>query len=143
MRGGWRVGAYDWVLDAGLWDGVLVGYYRCDDLFFVWCGEDEALGGADYAAGGGCGVGIGGTGGGEGALVDACDFERCNEQAGAFELDLAGGDGVEEHGGGKLDGFGVFEGWELDLVLTRVDACGDEVVFTGAVADLDFVLLPL
>jgi hypothetical protein len=48
----------------------------------------------------GGGFGFGGAGEGEDALVAAGDFEGVDEQAGALEVDLSGGDGLEEHGGG-------------------------------------------
>jgi hypothetical protein len=79
---------------------------------------------------------------GEGALIDDGDFEGVEEEAGAFEVDLPGGDGLEEHGGGKLDGFGVLERRELDFVLARVDSGNGAGVALGVALVEDAGLLP-
>jgi len=75
-------------------------------------------------------------------MVDDGDLEGVDQQAGAFEVDLSGGDGLKEHGGGELDGFGVFERREVDLVLVRVSAGdGSGVVFGATALAEDGVLL--
>jgi hypothetical protein len=54
--------------------------------------------------------GIGGAREVEGALVNDGNFESVEEETGALEVDLSGSDGLKEHGGGELNGFGVFGG---------------------------------
>jgi len=77
----------------------------------------------------------------EGALIDAGDFQGVDEEAGAFEMDLAGGDGLEEHGGGELDGLRVFERRKADLILARIGAFDvAELFFFRA---LQGILLPV
>ena len=97
--------------------------------------------GADDAGGDGFCVG-GGLGAGQRALIDGGDFERVEEQAGSFEVDLAGGDGLKEHGRGQLNGFGVFERGEVDFVLFGVGAGDGERVFVTAAEGLDGFFLP-
>ena len=74
-------------------------------------------------------------GGGVG-LVEAAahggDAEHVAEEAGAAEMHVSLGDGVEEHGGGELDGFGVLEWREVELVLGWVGAGDLHGVFSGA-----------
>ena len=53
------------------------------------------------------------------------------QNAGAAEMDASLGDGMEEHGGGELDGLRVFERREVDFVLVGVGASDLHGVFPG------------
>ena len=72
-------------------------------------------------------------------MVADGDFEELEEEASAAGVDLSGGDGLEEGGGGELEGFGVGEGGEWDEVLVGIGAVHGFGVFAlvaGRLAEL-------
>ena len=84
-------------------------------------GEVEAFGGGfDDADDVGC-VGPGLEAGG----VVAGELEAVEQGGGALDVELPGGEGVDDDGEGDLDGFAVFEDVELDVL------AGDEVATGG------------
>jgi len=68
-------------------------------------------------------------------LVEAAahggDTEHIAEEAGAAEMHVSLGSGVEEHGGGEQEGFGVLERREVELILVWVSAGDLHGVFAG------------
>jgi len=84
-------------------------------------GEVEAFGGGFDGADGVGGVGFGV----EAAGVVAGELEAVEQGGGAFDVELSGGEGVDDDGEGDLDGLAVLEGGELDVL------AGDEVAAGG------------
>jgi hypothetical protein len=89
-------------------------------------GEIEAFGrgfgGADDVGGEGFGA--------ESAGVVAGELEAIEKSCGAFDIEVAAGESVDDDGERNLDGFAVFEGDEFDVL------AGDEIAasrFGGAV----------
>jgi hypothetical protein len=87
----------------------------------AWFCQVEAFGrGFDGADDVGCeGLGL------EAAGVVAGELEAVEESGGALDVELSGGEGVDDDGEGDLDGFAVLESGELDVL------AGDEVAAGG------------
>ena len=64
---------------------------------------------ADHAGGVGFGLEAGGVAGGK--------LEAVEQGCGALGVEVAGGEGVNDDGESNLDGFAVFEGRELDVLV--------------------------
>ena len=96
-------------------------------------GEVDAVGGALGGADQGGGVGPAG----EAASVDGGDGEPVEQGGGAFDVELAGGQGVDDDGERELDGFAVFERGELDVLAGDEVAAGLGGVTEAAVARVE------
>jgi hypothetical protein len=83
--------------------------------------EVEAFGGGFDGADGVGGVGFGV----EASGVVAGELEAVEQGGGSLDVELAGGEGVDDDGESNLDGFAVFEGGELEVL------AGDEVAASG------------
>jgi hypothetical protein len=68
---------------------------------------------------GGVGLGV------EAAGVIACELEAVEQGGSAFDVELAGGESVDDDGERDLNGLAVFEGGEFDML------AGDEVAAGG------------
>jgi hypothetical protein len=92
-----------------------------DFVYGAWFGEVEAFGGGLDGADGVGGVGFGV----EAAGVVAGELQAVEEGGGSLDVELSGGEGVDDDGESDLDGFAVFQGGELEVL------AGDEVATGG------------
>jgi hypothetical protein len=100
---------------------VVLFKFEGDDFAGCRFGEIEAFRGgfgcADYIAGGRAEVEL--------RSVDGGELESIEQGCGAFDLDLAGSNSVDDDGESDLDGLAVFEGGEFEVL------AGYEVTFGG------------
>jgi hypothetical protein len=99
-------------------------------------GEVEAVGGGFDGADGS---------GGRGFVVEAAgvvagELEAVEQGGGAFDVELAGGEGVDDDGEGDLYGLSVFEGGEFDVLAGDEVASGGFGVAEGGVALMEAVV---
>jgi hypothetical protein len=67
-------------------------------------------------------------------------LEAVEQGGGAFDLEFAGGKGVDDDGEGDLDGLAVFEGGEFDVLSGDEVAAGGFGVAKGGVALMEAVV---
>src|ERR1700736_5369257 len=95
-------------------------------------GEVEAVGGGFEGS-----DDLGGVGPGELGGVHAGELEAVEEGGGAFGVEIAGGQGVDDDGEGDLNGLAVFEGGELDVLAGDEIAAGSVGVAEAGVAAVE------
>ncbi len=76
----------------------------------------------------------------EAAGVVAGELEAVEESSGSLDVELSGGEGVDDDGEGDLDGFAVFEGGEFDVLAGDEVAAGGRSGAEGAVALVEAVV---
>jgi hypothetical protein len=95
-------------------------------------GFGEVAGGVDGAGeglGSGFGAGVGGIGAG--------DLEAVEESGGALDVEVAGGEGVDDLGGGEQDGVAVLKRGELDVPAGEEIAAGGVAAAVGGVGGVE------
>jgi hypothetical protein len=83
---------------------------------------------------GGVGLGV------EAAGVIACELEAVEQGGGAFDVEFAGGESVDDDGERDLDGLSVFEGGEFDVLAGDEIAAGGLGMAVGVVALMEAVV---
>jgi len=76
----------------------------------------------------------------EAASVVAGELQAIEQRGGALDVEIAGGEGVDDDGEGYLDGFAVLEGGELDVLAGDEVAAGGLVGAEGSVALVEAVV---
>jgi hypothetical protein len=95
----------------------------------------ESGGGVDFAKD------AGGDRGPEAAGVHAGELESIEDRGGSSGFELAGGEGVDDHGEGELDGVAVFQGEELDMLARDEVAGGERSAAEGSVAVVEVLVV--
>src|ERR1700745_4119069 len=74
------------------------------------------------------------------ACVVAGELEAVEESGGALDVEVAGGESVDDDGEGDLDGFAVFESGEFDVLAGEEVAAGVFGLADGAVLLVEAVV---